>query len=65
LAPKECGTRSQVWFAYKALYSSSIVCHQLESGSTLWIEDDSGESSGEDDVEMIRQSIGRRKLAAN
>jgi hypothetical protein len=54
-----------VWFAYKALYSSSIVCHQLESGSTLWIEDDSGESSGEDDVEMIRQSIGRRKLAAN
>jgi hypothetical protein len=48
---------SQVWFACKASYSSSIVCHQLGSASALRTKDGSGESAREDGEREIGLTI--------
>jgi hypothetical protein len=58
-----CGTKSQVWFACKASYSS-IARHQLGSANALRIKDDSGESTEEEDVVRTRRSKGHRTPTA-
>jgi hypothetical protein len=53
------GTRSHVWLAYKASYSSSIARRQWGSASALQTEDGIGERVG---VVSTSQSMERRTL---